>query len=346
MRNGTWLVTGGAGYIGSHTIVELIEAGYELIVLDNFANSDPKVFERIRQITGKNIPYIHADILEQSTLERLFAKHERTGEPIQGVIHFAGLKSVAESVYDPLRYYTTNVEGTISLLRAMQNTGVKRIVFSSSATVYGKPEFLPFTENHQIAPINPYGRTKAQVEQILQDYCVADSEFSAITLRYFNPIGAHSSGLIGENPRDIPNNLFPYITQVASGKLDLLHVYGDDYPTADGTGVRDYLHIMDLAQGHVKAVEHMLRQEVEGYEVYNLGTGMGTSVLQMVERFSEVNKIQIPYTIQPRRSGDLAAYWADSEKAQKILGWQANYTLDDMCRDGWQWQKNNPRGYG
>ena len=345
MHMGTWLITGGAGYIGSHTIVELISSGYGLVVLDNFVNSDSIVFERIRQITGKNTPYVQADILDQTALECLFTKYAQAGEPIQGVIHFAGLKAVAESVQDPLRYYTNNVEGTLSLLRAMHNTGIKRIVFSSSATVYGRPELLPFTENHQIAPINPYGRTKAQVEQILQDYCAADPEFLVVALRYFNPIGAHPLGLIGENPCDIPNNLFPYITQVASGKLDLLHVYGDDYPTVDGTGVRDYLHIMDLAQGHVKAVEHMLRLGGEGFEVYNLGTGTGTSVLQMVERFSEVNNIQIPYSIQPRRSGDLAAYWADSEKAQKILGWQANYTLDDMCRDGWQWQKNNPRGY-
>ena len=345
MEKGNLLVTGGAGYIGSHTLIELLAAGYTPIVLDNFTNSDVTVFERLKMITGHSIDYVEGDIRDQALLEDLFLKFQRAETPIQGVVHFAGLKAVGESVKQPLRYYENNVAGTISLLKAMELAGVNCIVFSSSATVYGIPEFLPYTEEHPIASTNPYGWTKVQVEQILRDACVANPQMSAISLRYFNPIGAHKSGLIGENPRDIPNNLFPFITQVAAGRLEKLAVFGNDYDTSDGTGVRDYLHVMDLADGHVKAVDYVSRSNHKGFDAFNLGTGVGTSVLEMINIFERVNEIKISYEFQARRSGDLASFWANADKASAILGWSALQTIENMCEDGWRWQKNNPHGY-
>ncbi|GAA4405951.1 UDP-glucose 4-epimerase [Advenella faeciporci] len=340
-----YLVTGGAGYIGSHTLIEMLQAGYTPVVLDNFSNSSNKVFDRLKTITGTGIKVIHGDIRDRKLLDDIFAEHDALNTPIQGVIHFAALKAVGDSVKRPLEYYENNVAGTVTLLQAMLAAGVNRIVFSSSATVYGEPEFLPYTESHRIGATNPYGWTKVQVEQILKDTCVAHQEFSAIALRYFNPIGAHESGLIGENPRDIPNNLFPFITQVAVGRLEKLNVFGNDYDTVDGTGVRDYLHVSDLALGHVKAVNYVNESAHSGFTAINLGTGTGTSVLQMVNAFERVNNIKVPYIIQARREGDIASAWANPQLAESLLGWKTTRSIDDMCRDGWNWQSKNPEGY-
>ena len=339
----TLLVTGGAGYIGTHTLVELINAGMRPIVLDNFANSVPEALRRVERITGQPVPFVQGDVRDAGTLDALFARCRDQGRPVGCVLHFAALKAVGESVAQPLRYYDNNVHGTVVLLQAMQRAGVRRIVFSSSATVYGEPESLPYTEDHRIAPTNPYGATKAMVEQVLQDVCRADPAFCAVTLRYFNPIGAHPSGLIGEDPQGDPNNLFPYITRVAVGRLPALNVFGADYPTPDGTGVRDYLHVVDLAHGHVKAVAHAA--SASGFVAINLGTGRGTSVLELADAFTRVTGRPVPRNVCARRPGDIAAAWADASLAETVLGWRARYTIDEMCEHGWRWQSANPQGY-
>jgi UDP-glucose 4-epimerase len=337
------LVTGGAGYIGSHTLVELIKAGYAPIVLDNLSNSDVEVLSRVKSLTGVDVPFVNADIRDEAALKEVFDGALRDGEAISAVIHFAALKAVGESVADPLRYYDNNVGGTRTLLAAMLASGVKAIIFSSSATVYGDPQFLPYTEQHPQKPTNPYGWTKFMVEQMLADVCASNPDFSAITLRYFNPIGAHPSGQLGEDPKGLPNNLFPFLTQVAVGKLERLRVFGSDYETVDGTGVRDYLHVVDLAVGHVKAVKVAVEQT--GFLPVNLGTGQGTSVLQMVKAFEKASGKQIPLAMMNRRAGDLPQFWADASEAQRLLGWTAELSLEDMCRDGWNWQRQNPDGY-
>ncbi|OWT68981.1 MULTISPECIES: UDP-glucose 4-epimerase GalE [unclassified Achromobacter] len=338
------LVTGGAGYIGSHTLVELIAAGYQPVVLDNLSNGSRDAVRRVEKITGTTIPLIQGDIRTPGLVETVMAIHRRDGRPIECVLHLAGVKAVGESVSDPLKYFDNNVSGTVALLMAMRAHDVKRLVFSSSATVYGVPCFLPFTEAHPLAPTNPYGRTKLFVEQMLQDVCAADSAFSAVTLRYFNPIGAHPSGMIGENPRDTPNNLFPYITQVAVGKQPFLKVFGADYPTEDGTGVRDYLHVMDLAVGHVRAVDYASAHP--GFVAINLGTGKGTSVMELVQTFERVSGQAIPLRIEPRRAGDVDKVWADASLAQDLLRWRTTLGVENMCQDGWRWQQRNPGGYG
>jgi len=338
------LVTGGAGYIGSHALVELMSAGMHPVVLDNFSNSVPEALSRVERITGTRIPLIEGDIRDAGTLDALFQQYANDGTPISCVLHFAALKAVGESVAQPVRYYENNVYGTLVLLDAMQRAGVKRLVFSSSATVYGEPVGLPYTESHRIAPTNPYGASKAMVEQILQDVCQADPHFSAVTLRYFNPIGAHPSGLIGEDPQGDPNNLFPYITRVAIGRLPALNVFGTDYPTVDGTGVRDYLHVVDLARGHVSAVRYAAT--AEGFVAVNLGTGRGTSVLELADAFTRVTGQSVPRKMSDRRPGDIAAAWADPTLARELLGWNAVHTIEDMCADGWRWQSANPQGYG
>ncbi len=333
------LVTGGAGFIGSHTVVELQEAGYEVAVLDNLSNSSVKSLERVEKITGKKVPFYKADILDKEALEEIFSKEE-----VHAVIHFAGLKAVGESVQKPWEYYENNVAGTLSLLEVMKKHGVKNMIFSSSATVYGTPAFIPITEECPKGQCtNPYGWTKSMLEQILSDIQKADQEWNIILLRYFNPIGAHKSGTIGENPNGIPNNLMPYITQVAVGKLKELGVFGDDYDTHDGTGVRDYIHVVDLARGHVKALKKI--EEKAGLKIYNLGTGAGYSVLDMVKNFEAANDVKIPYAIKPRRAGDIATCYADPAKAREELGWVAEYGIREMCEDAWRWQKNNPNGY-
>ena len=334
------LVTGGAGYIGSHTCVELLNAGKEIVVLDNFVNSKPEALKRIRQITGKDFKFYEADLLDKAGVERVFEQNQ-----IDAVIHFAGLKAVGESCRIPLRYYHNNLTGTLVLCEVMAAHGCKKIVFSSSATVYGMENPVPFREDMPLphAATNPYGTTKLYIEQILTDLWMADPAWSVALLRYFNPIGAHESGLIGEDPVGIPNNLMPYITQVASGKLQQLRVFGNDYPTHDGTGVRDYIHVVDLARGHVAACNYLMQHS--GCEVFNLGTGTGYSVLDLVNTFERVNGIRIPYVIVDRRPGDVARCYADPTKAKELLGWQAEKTLDDMCRDSWRWQSNNPNGY-
>lgn len=333
------LVTGGAGYIGSHTVVELLDAGYEAVVVDNLCNSSRESIARVEDITGKNVKFYEADILDEDALEQIFVN-----EDIESCIHFAGLKAVGESVAKPWLYYNNNITGTLTLLKVMERHNVRNIVFSSSATVYGAPEEIPITENCPKGEItNPYGQTKSMLEQILTDIQKADDRWNVILLRYFNPIGAHKSGKIGENPNGIPNNLMPYITQVAIGKLKELSVYGNDYPTHDGTGVRDYIHVVDLAKGHVAAVDYC--ENHDGTEVFNLGTGVGYSVLDIVNTFSRVNGIKIPYKIVGRRDGDIAECYADASKAQEVLGWSAELTLEDMCRDSWNWQKKNPDGY-
>lgn len=333
------LVTGGAGYIGSHTCVELLNAGYAITVVDNLSNSCEEALRRVKHITGKDFTFYKGDIRDKAFLEEVFQK-----EKIDCVIHFAGLKAVGESVKKPLTYYQNNITGTLNLCDVMQEHQVKNIVFSSSATVYGDPKTVPITED---APkgtcTNPYGWTKWMIEQILTDLHTADAQWNVILLRYFNPIGAHESGLIGENPKGIPNNLMPYITQVAVGKLPKLGVFGDDYDTPDGTGVRDYIHVVDLAKGHVKAVQKL--SEKKGVLVYNLGTGNGYSVLDLVKAFEKACGKKIPYEIKPRRSGDIATCYADPSLAKKELGWEAQKDLDDMCADSWRWQKNNPNGY-
>ncbi|WP_144631442.1 UDP-glucose 4-epimerase GalE [Bordetella genomosp. 13] len=338
------LVTGGAGFIGSHTLVELIAAGFEPLVLDDFSNSRRDVLTRVERIAGQPVPCVEGDVRDAATLDALFAGQAAKGQPVQAVLHFAALKAVGESVAQPLRYYDNNVGGTLALLQAMQRADVRNIVFSSSATVYGQPQHLPFDESHPLGPFNPYGWTKAMVEQILQDQCQADDAFTAISLRYFNPIGAHPSGLIGEDPRGIPNNLFPYIAQVAAGRLAELQVFGDDYDTPDGTGVRDYLHVCDLAAGHVRALEYAARPQSPGFRAINLGTGQGTSVLEMISLFESVTGQKVPYRIQPRRPGDLDATWADPALAKALLGWTAQRDVREMCRDGWRWQASQQQG--
>ncbi len=344
----TILVTGGAGYIGSHTCVELLDNGFELVVIDNFSNSKPESLNRIQRITGKSLTFYEGGIEDAALLERIFTEHR-----IDAVVHFAGLKAVGESCQIPLVYYRNNISGTVVLLESMARHGVKNIVFSSSATVYGDPHAVPILESFPLRATNPYGRTKLFIEDILRDASAADALAKAerpwkiAILRYFNPIGAHASGLIGEDPNGIPNNLMPYIAQVAIGKLQRLSVFGDDYPTPDGTGVRDYIHVVDLAVGHIKALQYLLRQEPETglCEAVNLGTGTGYSVLDLVRTFVEVNQQAVPYVIAPRRPGDIAACYADPSLAAEKLGWRAEKGLPEMLADTWRWQKNNPSGY-
>ncbi len=332
------LLTGGAGYIGSHTAVEMLNAGYDVVIADNFDNSSPKVIDRIEKITGKRPALYELDVADGAAVDAMFA-----AEDFDAVVHFAGLKAVGESCAIPVRYYRNNIDTTLTLLEAMQKYGVDNFVFSSSATVYGIPEEVPLREGMPTSCTNPYGWTKYMNEQILTDAAAADKNLSVVLLRYFNPIGAHQSGLIGENPNGIPNNLMPYITQVAVGKLERLGVFGNDYPTPDGTGVRDYIHVVDLARGHLKAIEYAA--EHKGTEIFNLGTGTGYSVLDIVNAFIRVNNVDIPYDIKPRRPGDIAECYADPTKAKEGLGWTAEYGIDEMCRDSWNWQKNNPKGY-
>ena len=333
------LVTGGAGYIGSHTVVELLGIGKEVVVVDNLCNSSEKSLERVKEITGKDIKFYKADILDRSALEEIFEK-----EDIESCIHFAGLKAVGESVAKPWEYYNNNITGTLVLLDVMKKYGCKNIIFSSSATVYGDPAFVPITEECPKGTCtNPYGWTKSMLEQILTDVQKADSEWNVVILRYFNPIGAHISGRIGENPNGIPNNLMPYITQVAVGKLEKLGVFGNDYDTHDGTGVRDYIHVVDLAKGHVKALAKL--EKGSGLNIYNLGTGTGYSVLDMVKSFEKANGVPVPYAIKDRRPGDIATCYADAKKAKDELGWEAENGIEEMCRDAWRWQSNNPNGF-
>ncbi len=332
------LTTGGAGFIGSHTCVELLNSGYDVVVVDNLCNSKEESIRRIEQITGKQVSFYKADLLDREALEHIF-----DCEPIDAVIHFAGLKAVGESVQKPLEYYHNNLTGTLILCDVMRRHGVKRIVFSSSATVYGSPKTVPITEDFPLSVTNPYGRTKLMIEEMLQDFAAADPEWNITLLRYFNPIGAHQSGLIGEDPKGIPNNLVPYVTQVAIGKLSEVHVFGDDYDTPDGTGVRDYIHVVDLAVGHVKAIEHAAKGH--GVHIYNLGTGIGYSVLDIIRAFSKVVGKEIPYVIEKRRAGDIATCYADATRAREELGWTAQYDLNRMCEDSWRWQTMNPNGY-
>ncbi|MBZ4671305.1 MAG: galE [Oscillospiraceae bacterium] len=334
---GAVLVTGGAGFIGSHTCVELLDAGYEIIVMDNFANSKPESLNRIKKITSKDFKFYQTDMLDFDGMAKIFSENK-----IDAVIHFAGLKAVGESVSKPLEYYHNNIAGTLELLRAMRQYGCKKIVFSSSATVYGMNNPVPYKEDYPTSATNPYGYTKVMIEQILKDICHADKEWSAVLLRYFNPIGAHSSGLIGEDPNGIPNNLFPYIAQVATGKLPKLNVYGNDYPTPDGTGVRDYIHVVDLAKGHLCALDYAMKHS--GAEAVNLGTGKGSSVLEVVAAFEKACGKAIPKEFAPRRAGDIATCYADTSKAKELFGWSAKYNLDQMCADGWNFTKNNPNG--
>ena len=334
------LVTGGAGYIGSHTCIELLEQGHEVVVVDNLCNSSQVSLERVEAITGKKVTFYKVDLLDREGLSGVFDR-----EAIDSVIHFAGLKAVGESVAKPLEYYHNNITGTLILCDVMRAHHVKKIIFSSSATVYGDPAFVPITEDCPRGAItNPYGQTKSMLEQILTDLHTADPEWSVILLRYFNPVGAHKSGLIGEDPAGIPNNLTPYITQVAVGKLKEVGVFGDDYDTADGTGVRDYIHVVDLALGHVKALEKIVSSEPL-VRIYNLGTGRGFSVLQMIQAFSKACGRPIPYSIKPRRPGDIGSCYADVSLAKKELGWEAKRGIDEMCEDSWRWQSQNPNGY-
>lgn len=332
------LVTGGAGYIGSHTCIELLNEGYEVVVVDNLSNSSEESLRRVKKITGKEVKFYEADILDADALDKIF-----TAEKIDAVIHFAGLKAVGESVSKPLEYYHNNVSGTVVLCDVMRKHNVKDIIFSSSATVYGDPATVPITEDFPLSVTNPYGRTKLMLEEIFRDLYVSDNYWNIILLRYFNPIGAHKSGTIGENPKGIPNNLVPYITQVAIGKLDYLSVFGDDYDTPDGTGVRDYIHVVDLALGHVQAVKKL--KDKEGVSEYNLGTGIGYSVLDILKGFEKVTGKEIKYKIQPRRAGDIATCYADASKAKEELGWEATRGLEEMCEDSWRWQSANPNGY-
>ncbi|MBQ2443863.1 MAG: UDP-glucose 4-epimerase GalE [Clostridia bacterium] len=332
------LLTGGAGFIGSHTCVEIVEAGHDVVIADDLSNSKPAVLDRLKELTGKEIPFYHIDVADRQKVDEMFAK-----ENFDAVIHFAGFKAVGESVAKPVMYYRNNIDTTLTLLETMAKYNVNNFVFSSSATVYGVPERVPLVEGMKTGCTNPYGWTKLMIEQILTDATVANKELSVVLLRYFNPIGAHESGRIGEDPTGIPNNLLPYITQVAIGKLPQLGVFGDDYPTHDGTGVRDYIHVVDLAKGHVKAIEYAA--EHKGTEIFNLGTGTGYSVLDIVKAFEKANNIEIPYVIKPRRDGDIAECYADPVKAKEKLGWQAEKSLEEMCRDSWRWQFNNPKGY-
>ena len=333
------LITGGAGYIGSHTALELLNEGYEVVVYDNLCNSSKESIKRVEELTGKSISFYEGDILDAGKLEAMF-----NAEKIEAVIHCAALKAVGESVQKPLEYYQNNITGTLTLLGVMKKVGVKNIVFSSSATVYGSPEIIPITEECPKGQCtNPYGWTKSMMEQIMSDLQKANPDWNVILLRYFNPVGAHESGRIGEDPKGIPNNLMPYISQVAVGKLEKLGVFGDDYDTPDGTGVRDYIHVVDLAVGHVKAINYIFTNP--GLDVINLGTGVGYSVLDMVKAFSKACGKEIPYEIKPRRAGDIAMCYADPAKALKVLGWKAERGLDEMCADTWRWQSQNPNGY-
>ncbi len=334
------LVTGGAGYIGSHTLIELIAAGFTPVVYDNLSNSSPASLARVQQIVGQSIEFIEGDILDTQLLAKTFAAHDFTA-----VIHFAGLKAVGESVAKPLWYYQNNVAGTLNLLDAMAKAQVKNLIFSSSATVYGDPEALPIVESSPRSATNPYGQSKLMIEHMLEDLAKADNHWQLISLRYFNPIGAHHTGTIGENPNGIPNNLMPYVSQVAVGKLPQLSVFGNDYDTVDGTGVRDYIHVVDLAKGHVAALQYLQQQTQLGFEPINLGTGKGTSVLQLVNAFIKITGQPVPYSIAPRRPGDIASCYASSDKAKKLLGWQAEFDIERMCADTWRWQSQNPKGY-
>ena len=329
------LVTGGAGYIGSHVAVELLNKGEEIIILDNFSNSKPEVLDRIKEITGKDFKFYEIDMTDKKALDKVFFKHH-----IDSVIHFAGLKAVGESVEKPIEYYSNNLISNLNLLELMKKYKCKKLVFSSSATVYGNPKEVPIKEDADLSTTNPYGATKLMMENILKDVAKADDSFRIVLLRYFNPIGAHESGLIGEDPEGIPNNLMPYITQVASGKLEMLNIFGNDYPTRDGTGVRDYIHVVDLAKGHLKALEKIELEK--GLFIYNLGTGKGYSVLEIVNTFEKVNNVQVPYRIVERREGDIAECYADPSKAKDELHWEAKKSLEDMCRDSWNFtQKHN-----
>lgn len=337
------LVTGGAGFIGSHTVVELLKSGYRVVVVDNLSNASAKVEGRIRTIVGEkaaaNLTFLIADVNDRAALEDIFSQHR-----IDRVIHFAGYKAVGESVSRPIEYYSNNIGSTLTLVDVMRNHGCKSIIFSSSATVYGDPESLPLTEASAKKPAtNPYGWTKWMIEEILTDLHTADPEWNVVLLRYFNPIGAHESGLMGEDPKGIPNNLLPYVAQTAIGKREAVHVLGNDYPTPDGTGVRDYIHVVDLAAGHAAALNWMNGRE--GVEVFNLGTGHGTSVLEIIRAFSEACGHEVPYVIDPRRPGDVAENYADCSKALDLMGWEAQFDIDDMCRDAWNWQSHNPNGY-
>ena len=332
------LVTGGAGYIGSHTVVQLLEDNREVVIVDDLSNSSPKVIDRIEAITGKRPKFYEVNILDEEKMEEIFKENE-----IDSVIHFAGFKAVGESVAKPLAYYTNNLTTTLIVLNLMKKYGVRNFVFSSSATVYGDPHTCPILETFPLSATNPYGRTKLMIEEMLVDICKADKELNVALLRYFNPVGAHESGTIGEEPNGIPNNLMPYITKVAVGKLEKLSVFGDDYNTPDGTGVRDYIHVVDLANGHLKALTKL--ETNPGLVIYNLGTGKGYSVLDMVKAFSKACGKDIPYVIAPRRPGDVAMCYADATKAKEELGWEAKYDLDRMCADSWRWQSQNPNGY-
>lgn len=334
------LVTGGAGYIGSHTCVELLNSGYGVVVIDNLCNSNPKSLDRVRELTGKELTFYEGDVRDEALLKKIFAEND-----IGCVIHFAGLKAVGESVSIPWKYYDNNLNSTLVLTKVMKEVGMMNIIFSSSATVYTADNEMPLKETSRTGGCtNPYGWTKYMTEQILSGIAFAEKDWSVVLLRYFNPIGAHPSGRMGEDPRGIPNNLMPYITQVAVGRREKLSVYGNDYPTHDGTGVRDYIHVVDLAKGHVAAVDYACKHK--GCEVFNLGTGVGVSVLDMVNTFREVNQVELPYVIAPRRPGDIATCYADPTKSREVLGWRAEHDLADMCRDSWNWQKNNPMGYG
>lgn len=333
------LTTGGAGYIGSHTCIELTKAGYDVIVVDNLDNSSEKSLERVEKIVGKKIKFYKEDVRDREAMRRIFTENK-----IDAVIHFAGLKAVGESVAKPIEYYDNNLISTLVLLEVMREFDCKKIVFSSSATVYGVAKEMPLTEDMPLGAINPYGRTKYFIEEMLRDVYVSDNSWSIALLRYFNPIGAHESGTIGEDPKGIPNNLMPYIAQVAVGRLPRLNVFGNDYNTVDGTGVRDYIHVVDLAEGHVKAVDWALKNE--GCEAINLGTGNGISVLQLRDAFVKASGAEVPYVIAPRRPGDPDEVYANANKAKELLGWEAKKDVDDMCRDSWNWQSNNPNGYG
>lgn len=332
------LVTGGAGYIGSHTVLELLELGNEVIVVDNLSNSSKESLIRVESITGKSPIFYEQDLLDRAALENVFSSHK-----IDSVIHFAGYKAVGESVQKPMMYYQNNLDSTLILCGVMKKFDVKNLVFSSSATVYGDPESVPITEESSLSATNPYGRTKLFIEYILKDLYTSDDSWNIALLRYFNPVGAHKSGLIGEDPNDIPNNLMPYVSQVAVGKLKQLSVFGDDYPTPDGTGVRDYIHVVDLALGHLKAIDKL--RSAPGLVIYNLGTGKGTSVLDMIKAFENASSKKVEYKIGPRRSGDIATCYADPAKAEKELGWKAERGIKEMCEDAWKWQSENPNGY-
>ncbi len=332
------LVTGGAGYIGSHTCVEMLNAGYEVVVIDNLDNSSSESLKRVEKITGKTVKFYKEDVRDKDALRKIFKENK-----IEAVIHFAGLKAVGESVREPIMYYNNNIQNTIALVEVMGEFNVKKIVFSSSATVYGEAKVVPLTEDMPTSAINPYGKTKWFIEHILSDLYNSDNEWSVALLRYFNPIGAHKSGLIGEDPKGIPNNLMPYISQVAVGKLQKLHVFGDDYNTPDGTGVRDYIHVVDLAKGHVKAVDYVLK--TTGLEAINLGTGNGVSVFELRDAFVKATGVEVPFVVDPRRPGDADEVYADASKAKKLLGWTAELDVKQMCEDTWRWQSGNPNGY-